>query len=57
MGTLMHMVSQDASVIAFDYVFRICALLFIAALPILLVVRRGAPAFASSTAQPIAEAA
>jgi DHA2 family multidrug resistance protein len=56
--TMMKMISQNASVIAFDDVFRLCALLFLAAIPILLLVRRGAaPAAAESVPQPLAEAA
>jgi len=55
-ATLMTVLSQSASVIAFDYVFRVCALLFLAAIPLLLLMRRG-EAPASSTPQPIAQAA
>jgi len=55
-ATLMSLLSQGASVIAFDYVFRVCALLFLGAIPLLLLMRRG-EAPANSAPQPIAEAA
>jgi len=57
--TLMNLLSQGASVIAYDYVFHICAFLFIAAIPLMLFVRPGTVTAtpARSTAQPIAEAA
>jgi DHA2 family multidrug resistance protein len=55
---LTHMVSQGASVMAFDYVFRVCALLFIAVIPLLLFVRRGAaPVAESPEVEAVAEAA
>jgi len=58
MPTMMKMLSQTASVIAFDDVFRLCALLFLGAIPILLLVRRGtAPVAAAAVPQPLAEAA
>ena len=40
MTTIMNMLSQNASVMAYDYVFRICALLFIVSIPILFLVGR-----------------
>lgn len=49
--TLMGMLSKDASVIAYDYVFRLCALLFIASIPLLLLMRRGAAAAAASAGE------
>jgi DHA2 family multidrug resistance protein len=56
--TIMNMLSQNASVMAYDYVFRICALLFIAAIPILFLVgRKRTPAAASVASQAMAEAA
>ncbi|HTX56414.1 MAG TPA: DHA2 family efflux MFS transporter permease subunit [Candidatus Acidoferrales bacterium] len=57
--TLMSLLSQAASVTAYDYVFRLCALLFIAAIPLMLFVQRApVPAAASSPVpQPMAEAA
>jgi MFS transporter, DHA2 family, multidrug resistance protein len=56
--TIMAMLSQNASVMAYDYVFRICALLFIAAIPILFLVGRNrTPAAASAAPQALAEAA
>jgi DHA2 family multidrug resistance protein len=58
MTTVMKVLSQNASVMAYDYVFRICALLFIAALPILFLVGRSRlPAAASAAPQQMAEAA
>jgi hypothetical protein len=57
MGTLMNQLSQSASVIAFDYVFRVCALLFLGAIPLLLLVRRGAAPVVQAMPQPMAEAA
>jgi MFS transporter, DHA2 family, multidrug resistance protein len=57
-ATLTSLLSQSASVIAYDYVFRVCALLFIGAIPLMLFVRRGtAPASPSTVPQPVAEAA
>jgi MFS transporter, DHA2 family, multidrug resistance protein len=56
-GTLMNMVSQSASVIAYDYVFRLCALLFLAAIPLLLLVRRVDTPAVISIPQPVAQAA
>jgi DHA2 family multidrug resistance protein len=56
--TIMAMLSQNASVMAYDYVFRICALLFIAAIPILFLVGRNrTPAAASAAPLALAEAA
>jgi MFS transporter, DHA2 family, multidrug resistance protein len=59
--TLMALLSQGASVIAYDYVFRICTFLFIGAIPLMLFVRRGATpqtgASATATQQPAAQAA
>jgi MFS transporter, DHA2 family, multidrug resistance protein len=58
MTTIMNMLSQNASVIAYDYVFRICALLFIVAIPILFLIgRTRTPAVASAPPQAIAVAA
>jgi MFS transporter, DHA2 family, multidrug resistance protein len=55
-GTLLSLLSQSASVIAFDYVFRICAILFICAIPLMFLVRRAnVPATAAEA--PLAEAA
>jgi MFS transporter, DHA2 family, multidrug resistance protein len=57
-ATIMNMLSQNASIIAYDYVFRICALLFIASIPILFLVgRTRMPAVASTAPQALAEAA
>jgi MFS transporter, DHA2 family, multidrug resistance protein len=56
--TVMNMLSQNASVIAYDYVFRICALLFVASIPILLLVgRSGVPVTKSAVAVPQTSAA
>ncbi len=57
--TVMSMVQQNASVMAYDYVFQMCALLFIVAIPVLLLAGRKQPIPATSTAtpQPLAEAA
>jgi DHA2 family multidrug resistance protein len=58
MTTIMNMLSQNASVMAYDYVFRICALLFIASIPILFLVGRTRTPVAAITApQALAEAA
>jgi DHA2 family multidrug resistance protein len=57
MGTLMNLLSQSASVMAYDYVFRLCAVLFLVAIPLLLLVRRVETPAVSSTAQPVAQAA
>jgi MFS transporter, DHA2 family, multidrug resistance protein len=54
-ATLMTLLSQAASVTAYDFIFRLCALLFIAVIPLMLFVRRD-PA-AAAPAQPLAEAA
>ena len=56
-GTLTSIVSQAASVAAFDYVFRLCALLFIVAIPLMLAVRRGDTSPAAAKPQAMAEAA
>lgn len=57
-ATLVQLLSQAASVTAYDYVFRICALLFIAAIPLMLFVRRTTSAAAAAAApSPLAEAA
>lgn len=55
--TLMSLVSQAASVIAFDYVFRLCALLFVASIPLMLFVRSGVAPAARAAAEPVAAAA
>jgi MFS transporter, DHA2 family, multidrug resistance protein len=55
--TLVYLLSQAASVTAYDYVFRICALLFIAAIPLMLFVRSGIATRAAGAAMPVAEAA
>jgi DHA2 family multidrug resistance protein len=56
--TLMNLVSQAASVIGFDYVFRLCALLFLGSIPLLLLVRRAVPVeTANAGMQPIPKAA
>jgi DHA2 family multidrug resistance protein len=56
--TIMNMLAQNASVMAYDYVFRICALLFIAAIPILFLVgRTRTAAAAGAVPQALAEAA
>jgi DHA2 family multidrug resistance protein len=58
MTTIMNMLSQNASVMAYDYVFRICALLFIVSIPILFLVgRTRVPVAASSPPLALAEAA
>lgn len=56
-GTLMNLLSQAASVTAYDFVFRLCALLFIAVIPLMLFVRANPAAAPSSAAVPLAEAA
>lgn len=55
--TLMALITQSASVIAYDYVFRVCAFLFIAAIPLMLFVRGGTTAAPASESAPLAEAA
>ena len=56
-GVLMGLLAQAASVTAYDFVFRLCALLFIAVIPLMLFVRRDPSLTAVSAATPIAEAA
>jgi len=56
-ATLVGLLSQAASVSAYDYVFRLSALLFIAAIPLIMFVRPGTAAQASSDATPMPEAA
>jgi DHA2 family multidrug resistance protein len=58
-GTLTALLSQASSVTAFDFVFRVCALLFIAAIPLMLFVRRDPTAATqgTSTSATVAEAA
>ena len=55
--TLTGLVSQASSVIAYDYVFRICAFLFIAAIPLMLFARPGTTATAGVAEPAMAEAA
>jgi DHA2 family multidrug resistance protein len=57
--TIMGMLNQNASVMAYDYVFRICALLFIAALPVLFFAGRSTAAATAVAVAPrvLAEAA
>jgi MFS transporter, DHA2 family, multidrug resistance protein len=55
--TLMNLLSQAASVTAYDYIFRLCALLFIAVIPLMLFVRRDPAAAQTSASTPLAEAA
>jgi DHA2 family multidrug resistance protein len=56
-ATLTMLLSQAASVTAYDYVFRLSALLFIATIPLILFVRPGTAAQASGAAEPMAQAA
>ncbi|HTU71759.1 MAG TPA: DHA2 family efflux MFS transporter permease subunit [Candidatus Baltobacteraceae bacterium] len=56
-ATLTSLLSQAASVSAFDYIFRLCALLFIAAIPLIAFVQYGPPARTAESAAPMAEAA
>lgn len=58
-ATLASLLSQAASVTAYDFVFRMCAVLFIASIPLILFVRRGEPAgsAADSGSARLAEAA
>ncbi|HUA09311.1 MAG TPA: DHA2 family efflux MFS transporter permease subunit [Candidatus Acidoferrales bacterium] len=55
--TLVSLLSQNASVIAYDFIFRLCALLFVFAIPLMLFVRRDPTAVAGAAARPLAEAA
>jgi MFS transporter, DHA2 family, multidrug resistance protein len=56
-ATLMSLLSQAASVTAYDFIFRLCALLFIAVIPLMLFVRRDPSLSAEGAARPMAEAA
>jgi MFS transporter, DHA2 family, multidrug resistance protein len=56
-ATLTALLAQASSVIAYDYVFRLSALLFIATIPLILFVRPGTAAQASSESSPMAQAA
>jgi MFS transporter, DHA2 family, multidrug resistance protein len=56
-AVLMNLLSQAASVTAYDFVFRLCAVLFIAVIPLMLFVRRDPSLTAASGAAPMAEAA
>ena len=55
-ATLINLLSQASSVIAYDYVFRLSALLFVATIPLILLVGPGTAAPVSTQA-PLAEAA
>ena len=56
-GVLMGLLAQAASVTAYDFVFRLCALLFIAVIPLMLFVRRDLSLMANNATTPMAEAA
>jgi DHA2 family multidrug resistance protein len=56
-STLVGLVSQAATVSAYDYVFRLSAFIFLAAIPLILFVKPPASMMASEPALEIAEAA
>lgn len=56
-ATLVTLLSQAASVTAYDFIFRLCALLFVVAIPLMLFVRRDAAAAPSAEQPAMAEAA
>jgi DHA2 family multidrug resistance protein len=42
-GTLTSLVAQQSTMIAYDYVFRVCAIVFLAAAPLVLFIRKKKP--------------